>query len=61
MRVGRKNGPKRSQFFGGIVVGRGFLRWAWTLGCHAADKREYVCSLAEFETAGTDDPYWNAA
>ncbi len=28
---------------------------------HARDKREYLYSLEEFETARTHDPYWNAA
>lgn len=36
--------------------------WALrTLNYHARDKREYVYSLEEFETAKTHDPYWNAA
>jgi deoxyribodipyrimidine photo-lyase len=36
--------------------------WAQrTLGFHARDKREYVYSGEEFETARTHDPYWNAA
>jgi len=32
-----------------------------TLDYHAADAREYAYSQEEFETAGTHDPYWNAA
>jgi len=36
--------------------------WALrTLNYHARDKREYLYSLEEFETAATHDPYWNAA
>ena len=36
--------------------------WALrTLNYHARDKREYLYSLEEFETARTHDPYWNAA
>lgn len=36
--------------------------WALrTLEFHAADKREYLYDLEEFETARTHDPYWNAA
>jgi len=36
--------------------------WALrTLNYHARDKREYVYSLEEFETARTHDTYWNAA
>ena len=37
---------------------------AWakrTLEFHSRDKREYVYSREEFETAATHDPYWNAA
>ncbi len=32
-----------------------------TLGKHAADERKYAYSLAEFESAATHDPLWNAA
>lgn len=32
-----------------------------TLEFHRRDRREYVYSLEEFETAKTHDPYWNAA
>jgi deoxyribodipyrimidine photo-lyase len=32
-----------------------------TLADHAADEREYVYSLEEFETGRTHDPLWNAA
>ena len=32
-----------------------------TLEYHSRDRREYVYSRAEFETARTHDPYWNAA
>ncbi|UCD52011.1 MAG: deoxyribodipyrimidine photo-lyase [Phycisphaerales bacterium] len=32
-----------------------------TLNYHARDRREYDYCLEEFETAGTHDPYWNAA
>lgn len=32
-----------------------------TLEFHSRDEREYVYSREEFETAGTHDPYWNAA
>ena len=32
-----------------------------TLEFHLRDRREYVHSLEEFETAKTHDPYWNAA
>jgi deoxyribodipyrimidine photo-lyase len=32
-----------------------------TLEEHAADRREHVYSLAEFEAAATHDPLWNAA
>jgi deoxyribodipyrimidine photo-lyase len=32
-----------------------------TLEFHRRDRREYVHSLEEFETAKTHDPYWNAA
>jgi deoxyribodipyrimidine photo-lyase len=36
--------------------------WArTTLAEHAADPREFVYSLAEFEQAATHDPLWNAA
>jgi deoxyribodipyrimidine photo-lyase len=36
--------------------------WAMTtLEEHSTDTREYVYSLAEFESAETHDPYWNAA
>ena len=36
--------------------------WAQeTLDTHAADEREYTYSAAEFESARTHDPYWNAA
>ncbi|MFW9965606.1 MAG: deoxyribodipyrimidine photo-lyase [Candidatus Thorarchaeota archaeon] len=36
--------------------------WAMnTLQEHSTDDREYVYSLAEFESAETHDPYWNAA
>jgi deoxyribodipyrimidine photo-lyase len=36
--------------------------WALrTLNYHARDKREYLYSFEEFETAATHDPYWNAA
>ncbi|MFW9911396.1 MAG: deoxyribodipyrimidine photo-lyase [Candidatus Thorarchaeota archaeon] len=36
--------------------------WAMTtLEEHSRDPREYVYSLAEFESAETHDPYWNAA
>lgn len=36
--------------------------WAYnTLNEHQNDKREYIYSLKEFESAGTHDPYWNAA
>jgi deoxyribodipyrimidine photo-lyase len=37
---------------------------AWcrnTLGAHANDPREYIYTQAQFESAGTHDPYWNAA
>ncbi len=37
---------------------------AWaraTLAAHAGDPREHVYTLAEFETARTHDPLWNAA
>ena len=32
-----------------------------TLDFHRRDRRQYVYSLEEFETAKTHDPYWNAA
>jgi deoxyribodipyrimidine photo-lyase len=32
-----------------------------TLNFHRRDKRQYVYSLEQFETAQTHDPYWNAA
>jgi deoxyribodipyrimidine photo-lyase len=32
-----------------------------TLAYHCRDRREYVYSQAQFEAAGTHDPYWNAA
>jgi len=32
-----------------------------TLDFHRRDRRQYVCSLEEFETGKTHDPYWNAA
>jgi deoxyribodipyrimidine photo-lyase len=36
--------------------------WAQrTLNLHRTDKREYVYSRDEFESAKTHDPYWNAA
>ncbi|MGM0501280.1 MAG: deoxyribodipyrimidine photo-lyase [Bacillota bacterium] len=36
--------------------------WAYqTLEEHKSDSREYIYSLAEFESAATHDPYWNAA
>jgi deoxyribodipyrimidine photo-lyase len=36
--------------------------WALrTLNFHAKDKREYLYSPQQFETAETHDPYWNAA
>jgi len=36
--------------------------WAQTtLAEHAADKREFVYSLSEFEQSATHDPLWNAA
>ena len=36
--------------------------WALrTLNYHANDKRQYLYSPAQFETAQTHDPYWNAA
>jgi deoxyribodipyrimidine photo-lyase len=36
--------------------------WALrTLNFHAKDKREYIYSVEQFETAQTHDPYWNAA
>jgi deoxyribodipyrimidine photo-lyase len=36
--------------------------WArQTLADHAADRREYVYTLAELENAQTHDPLWNAA
>jgi deoxyribodipyrimidine photo-lyase len=40
----------------------GLPPWAKrTLSFHARDKREYVYSAEEFETARTHEPYWNAA
>lgn len=40
----------------------GFAEWArTTLADHAGDAREVVYSLAEFESADTHDPLWNAA
>jgi deoxyribodipyrimidine photo-lyase len=37
-------------------------QWAKkTLASHAADKREYIYSLAQLESAQTHDVYWNAA
>lgn len=40
----------------------GFADWARaTLSAHAGDAREVVYSLAEFESADTHDPLWNAA
>ena len=36
--------------------------WALrTLNFHAKDKREYIYTVEQFETARTHDPYWNAA
>lgn len=36
--------------------------WTYnTLNDHRKDKREHVYSYKEFESAGTHDPYWNAA
>ncbi len=36
--------------------------WAMrTLEFHSRDKREFIYSREEFETAATHDPYWNAA
>jgi len=32
-----------------------------TLRAHQKDERQYTYSLEEFESAGTHDPYWNAA
>jgi deoxyribodipyrimidine photo-lyase len=32
-----------------------------TLADHKKDRREYIYTLAQFEQARTDDPYWNAA
>ena len=40
----------------------GFHPWAKeTLNLHRIDKREYICSLKEFEQAETHDKLWNAA
>ncbi len=40
----------------------GLPPWAKrTLNFHAPDEREYLYDQEEFETAGTHDPYWNAA
>ena len=36
--------------------------WAWaTLHMHAGDRREFVYDLAQWESASTHDPLWNAA
>ena len=32
-----------------------------TLNFHKVDKREYIYTLRDFESAKTHDPYWNAA
>ncbi len=40
----------------------GFPDWAKdTLNNHRVDKRDYIYSIEEFETANTHDIYWNAA
>lgn len=40
----------------------GFPRWAHaTLSRHRKDKREYIYTLADFETGKTHDDLWNAA
>lgn len=40
----------------------GFPNWAkQTIEIHKNDKREYIYSLEEFESAKTHDPLWNAA
>ena len=40
----------------------GIPEWAKaTLMKHAGDKRDYICTLEQFERAQTHDPLWNAA
>jgi deoxyribodipyrimidine photo-lyase len=40
----------------------GLPDWAKkTLSDHSGDRREYTYRFSEFESAGTHDPYWNAA
>jgi deoxyribodipyrimidine photo-lyase len=40
----------------------GLRTWAkTTLDAHRSDQREFIYTLAEFETAATHDPLWNAA
>jgi deoxyribodipyrimidine photo-lyase len=40
----------------------GLPDWAKkTLSDHSRDRREYTYRFSEFESAGTHDPYWNAA
>ena len=47
----------------GLCAGLGTShRWARaSLAKHAKDKRQYVYSLQQFESAQTHDPLWNAA